>query len=234
MKIVKEFSRFAHEYKRRNIIQSEVAKKLVSLLEKESYSKVLDLGAGSGAIYQEMLYQQIEVKRFEAFDFSEEMLKLHPVDNKVNKVCLDFNSMDSFSTYKDNEFSLLISASALQWSEDLSMLLTSIRRLAPEHYFAFFTSKTFSTLHETAGIRSPIYSKEEILDALSGYKTLSMEEVDYQLAFDSVPEMFRYIKRSGVSGGTSQLSYAQMKKLMNEYPLGYLEFEVLFIKAKSK
>jgi len=41
--------------------------------------------------------------------------------------------------------------------------------------------------------------------------------------------MFKYIKRSGVSGGKKQLNYKQMKKIMQNYPLDYLEFEVLFV-----
>jgi malonyl-CoA O-methyltransferase len=45
--------------------------------------------------------------------------------------------------------------------------------------------------------------------------------------------MFNYIKKSGVSGGEKQLTYKQTKQLMKNYPLNYLEFEVLFVKAKS-
>jgi malonyl-CoA O-methyltransferase len=53
--------------------------------------------------------------------------------------------------------------------------------------------------------------------------------VRYRLAFDSVREMFRYIKRSGVSGNRNLLKYKEMKSLMQNYPLDYLEFEVVFI-----
>jgi malonyl-CoA O-methyltransferase len=45
--------------------------------------------------------------------------------------------------------------------------------------------------------------------------------------------MFRYIKQSGVSGGERKLSYTQTKQLMENYPLKYLEFEVLFIEARK-
>jgi malonyl-CoA O-methyltransferase len=45
--------------------------------------------------------------------------------------------------------------------------------------------------------------------------------------------MFRYIKKSGVSGGEKQLSYKETRHLMETYPLDYLEFEVLFVKAKA-
>jgi malonyl-CoA O-methyltransferase len=235
MKIVKEFSRFAHEYNTHNIIQSEVAKKLVSMLEKDSYSKVLDLGAGSGAVYNNMINQNIRVDEFIAFDFSKEMLSLHPKKIEIQTVCSDFNNSNSFKEYRDNEFSILISSSALQWSENLPSVLDTISRLAPMHYFAFFTAKTFSTLHEVAAINSPIYSKKSILDALNdSYSIETMEEVEYHLDFNSVLEMFRYIKRSGVSGGSGVLSYREMKSIMKNYPLDYLEFEVLFIKAEPK
>lgn len=234
MKIVKEFSRFADEYTKHNIIQSEVASRLTSMLTKNKYSKILDLGSGSGAVYQNLLKKNIKVNKFIAFDFSNEMLRLHPTSSMVQKVCADFNQIKSFENYKKNEFEILTSASALQWSDDLTSLLSSISSLASEYYFAFFTSNTFKTLHQTAGIDSPIYSKEDIIKALELFYIFEMEEVEYRLDFSSVQEMFRYIKRSGVSGGSGQLSYREMKNLVKNYPLDYLEFEVIFVKALKK
>ncbi len=231
MKIVKEFSRFADEYTKHNIVQSEVASRLTLLLTKDKYKKVLDLGSGSGAVYQNLLEKNIKVREFIAFDFSSEMLSLHPNSSNIKKICADFNQQESFENYKKKEFEILISASALQWSDDLNSLLSSISSLASEYYFAFFTSNTFKTLHQTAGINSPIYSKEYIIKILKKFYIFEIEEAEYHLDFSSVQEMFRYIKRSGVSGGSGQLSYSSMKRLMQDYPLNYLEFEVLFVKA---
>ena len=234
MKIVKEFSRFAEEYNHRNIIQLEVAKHLVSMLSKKDYNKILDLGAGSGAIYKSIISNSISFEKFIAFDFSEEMLKFHPNDEKVYLSCLDFNEKNVFKVYENNEFDILLSSSALQWSENLSSVLESISRLSKKYYLSFFTSNTFLTLHQIANIKSPIYSKDSIEQALSLYFNYTIETVKYKLDFDSVQEMFRYIKRSGVSGGSGKLSYKEVKVLMNNYPLTYLEFEVVFIKAIPK
>jgi malonyl-CoA O-methyltransferase len=234
MKIVKEFSRFADEYTKHNIIQSEVASRLTSMLTKSKYRKILDLGSGSGAVYQNLLEKNIEAENFIAFDFSNEMLSLHPLSSNLQKVCADFNQKESFKNYKKNEFEILISASALQWSSDISSVLSSISHLASEYYFAFFTSNTFKTLHQTAGIDSPIYSKQDIVKTLKEFYIFEMEEAEYRLDFASVQEMFRYIKRSGVSGGSGQLSYREMKNLVKNYPLDYLEFEVIFVKALKK
>jgi len=234
MKIVKEFSRFAEEYTKHNIIQEDVAKRLTLMLNSNRYSKILDLGCGSGAVYNNLKSSGIKVNHFVALDFSEEMLKLHPTAYNIEKKCLDFNKKESFLKYKPNEFDLLISASALQWSDDLPLVLEQISSLAKSYYFAFFTSNTFKTLHQTAKVNSPIYSKEYIIKSLNGFYNYSFESIEYRLDFSSVHEMLRYIKRSGVSGGEGQLSYKSIKQLMREYPLDYLEFEVLFVKAKKR
>jgi len=231
MKIVEEFSKFAYEYNKYNVIQKEVAKKLITYLDKCEYSKILDIGAGDGEVHKNFLHQGIVFNEFVALDFSEAMLSVHPDAINIRKVCLDFNKVD-FSLFAENKkFDLLISSSALQWSENLNSVLSSIKKLSSSLYFSFFTSNTFKCLHETVTIASPIYSKEEIIDALDNNFQYEVEVEEYRLYFNSVHEMLRYIKKSGVSGGVEQLSYGQMKSLMREYPLDYLEFEVLFVKV---
>ena len=234
MEIVKEFSRFAYEYDKYNVIQKEVAKRLVSYVPKGFYNQILDLGAGDGAVYNAFNTNDIKFNKFVAFDFSKEMLKIHPESKDIKKICMDFNQSNSFSMFKIYEFDLLISSSALQWSSNLFSLLTTIAPLAKEHYFAFFTANTFRTLHKTANITSPIYTRDELIESLDKVFHYEMELVEYTLDFTSVYEMLKYIKRSGVSGGVGQLSYKQTKHLLANYPLEYLEFEVLFVKVIGK
>ena len=234
MEIVKEFSRFAYEYDKYNVIQKEVAKRLISYVPKGFYNQILDLGAGDGAIYKSLNSYDIQFKKFVAFDFSKEMLDIHPQSEHIKKICMDFNQPNSFSMFKINEFDLLISSSALQWSSNLVSLLHSIAPLSQKYYFSFFTANTFKTLHKTANISSPIYSKEEIIKSLDKVFHYELELVEYTLEFSSVHEMLKYIKRSGVSGGVGQLSYKQTKYLLENYPLEYLEFEVLFVKVIGK
>ncbi len=234
MKVVKEFSRFAHEYSKYNVIQKEVAKRLCELLDENTYEKILDLGAGDGAIYQNLVNQNISFSNFVALDFSQEMLNLHPRHHNIKKVCLDFNQEGFSSKFRKNEFNLLISSSALQWSKNLPQVLAELSTLADEHLFSFFTSNTFKTLHQTIGIKSPVLKQEEILLSLDKFFNYDLEVTQYKLNFNSTHEMLRYIKRSGVSGGVRQLSYKEMKRLLLAYPLDYLEFEVIFVKVLSK
>lgn len=228
---VKGFSRFAHTYEQYNMIQAEVAKLLVSMLKEKHYSTVIDIGCGSGAMIKNLKNRAIDFDRFIAVDLSKEMLALHPSEAHITKYCVDFNTQESFDKLSNDKNALILSSSALQWSKDLDLTLSCLSRYGKRAYFAIFTSGTFKTLHQSAGIRSPIYDESEVRKVISKYYDASFILQTYQLTFPNVKEMFRYIQKSGVSGGERQLGYQKMKRLMEEYPLDYLEFEVLFVEA---
>ncbi len=233
-KAIKQFSRFAHTYDTYNIIQSEVARELVDRLSSKTYNTILDIGCGSGAIYKNIIKKKIEFKSFIALDSAEEMLAIHPKEEKIYKYCADFNLLE---TYKGIEVlskeSLLLSSSALQWSQNLDFSFRQLSQKAAKAYFAIFTSKTFKTLHSTGKIKSPIYSTSELKENIEKHYVASFELKEYRLEFKTVKDMFKYIKKSGVSGGEKQLTYKQTKQLIKSYPLKYLEFEVLFVEATS-
>ncbi len=229
---VKEFSRFAHSYNAHNMIQDEVAKTLVDSLPKKTYDRVIDIGCGSGAVFKYMVKNNIQVSQFIALDASSEMLALHPVHSHIEKKCADFNTQEAFS-FNSNENSIIVSSSALQWSKDLDFTFSQLAKKSSYAYFAMFTANTFKTVHEITKISSPIYSEIALQKSIQKHYQAEFNLKRYKLHFSSVQEMFRYIKKSGVSGGKKQLSYKETKYLMATYPLDYLEFEVLFVKAKT-
>ncbi len=232
--VIKEFSRFAHQYDEHNMIQAEVAKTLISKLPLQRYSTILDLGCGSGEVFKNLQKQHISFDSFTAFDSAKSMLDIHPEVQNITKVCADFNNRIFLETLPGKDYDLLLSSSAIQWSKDLNFTLNALSSLSKTAYLAIFTSGTFKTLHQTANIKSPIYSAEELQkNILQHYDDVTFELHTYTLHFDTVRDMFSYIKKSGVSTGEKKLSYKQMKMLMKMYPLDHLEFEVLFVEAKN-
>lgn len=165
---VKEFSRYAHSYNTHNVIQDEVAESLVAMLPHKSYASVIDIGCGSGAVYKYMQKKNIHVSHFLALDSSSQMLQIHPEDTHVQKVCADFNTPKAFF-FESNAQSLLLSASALQWSKDLDFTLSRLAGKSSHAYFAIFTANTFKTLHTVAGVRSPIYTEEALQQSIEKY-----------------------------------------------------------------
>ncbi|MDQ7047101.1 MAG: methyltransferase [Sulfurovum sp.] len=227
-----EFSRYAHQYDNYNVIQVEVAKILVKQLASSEYKTLIDIGCGSGEVYKNVVKQDILFEHFIALDSSREMLGIHPSDQKITKICADFNSPQTFEKITLEQNSLLLSSSALQWSTNLEYTLFEISKKVSSVHFAIFTSNTFKTLHKTAQISSPIYSVEVLKDNIGKYYEATFRLKEYKLYFQTTKEMFNYIKKSGVSGGKQQLTYKQIKQLMKSYPFDYLEFEVLFVEAR--
>ena len=236
--VVKEFSRFAHSYDGYNIIQKKVAEELIAQLPLKKYDKIIDIGCGSGVIYNCLTHTGVIFNTFIALDSSDNMLTIHPTSDKIEKYCIDFDDSNAFNNLGINNQNLLLSSSALQWSQDLETLMIKLSILSKQVHFSIFTSNTFKTLHQTANIESPIYPIQTLKNIIRKHYDAHFEIRTYKLYFDDTREMLKYIKKSGVSGGEKQLGYTQTKELMTKYPLDYLEFEVLFVStvslAKSK
>ena len=225
MKISSEFSKYALEYNSYNIIQSKVVSKLLTLSDSKP-KRILDLGCGNGALCNAIDW---EYTYFTALDFASGMLKLHPKSEKIECINGNFNESSLFENLAKNKYEHVFSASALQWAENLERVFQNIKRLNSSISLAIFTSGTFETLYKTAKL-APLLSSTSLIKELSDkYFKADFEIVKYTLEFESTREMFRYIKKSGVSGSRNVLTFMQTKKLMKEYPLNYLEFEVAFI-----
>jgi malonyl-CoA O-methyltransferase len=234
-KVIKEFSRFAHQYDQHNEIQAQVAKTLISKLPTETFKNILDVGCGSGAVSKNLQATHYPYERLSVFDSSQEMLDIHPSSANIIKICGDFNTKHFKKMLGEKQYDLILSSSALQWSTDLDHTFSELATLSKNAHFAIFTSGTFKTLHKLANVNSPIYAAQTVEMHIEKYYSEAHFTLHrYTLSFDSVREMFRYIKKSGVSAGEKKLGFKETKRLMESYPLDYLEFEVLFVEAKNR
>lgn len=225
-----EFSRYAAEYGSHNVIQRLVAQKLISSTADQP-KRILDLGCGNGTVFSQINWN---MDRFIGIDFSASMLEQHPVSSNVELILGNFNDRLLFERLSGERFDHIYSASALQWADDLEGVFKSLDSLNAPLSLAIFSAGTFKTLHECAGVTPLLRSADEVIAIAEKYLNARFEVLHTTLEFDSVREMFRYIKRSGVSGGRRVLDFAQTKQLMETYPLSYLEFEVVFITTLSR
>lgn len=233
-KVIEQFSRFAHQYNTHNEIQVKVANALVFGVPDLKYKNILDLGCGSGEVFKNLKDRNISFEKYVALDSSSAMLDIHPLEQSITKVHADFNNESFLKALPIQHYDILLSSSALQWSDNLEFTLEKLSTLSKRLHAAIFTSGTFKTLHQLANLTSPIYTAETVQqNILKYYSDVTFTMHYYILSFDSTREMFKYIKKSGVSGGEKKLSYRETKYLMETYPLRYLEFEVLFIEAKN-
>lgn len=230
MSIKNQFCQHANEYNNFNIIQQIAAKALVRDIKNEP-KNILEIGCGSGQVYK---YISWELESYYAIDFAPSMCELHPKNDIVNVDCFDFDSEDFFSFLENKKFDIILSSSAMQWSKDLDKLVGKLAQTTNEINAVLFTSNSFKTIQELTKTKSPILSKEEIQKAFSNHFKCDFEVHNYNLEFENKKDLFDYIKKSGVSGGSASLDFKTAKRLYKEYKLNYLEFEVIFIKTISK
>ncbi|WP_373071950.1 methyltransferase domain-containing protein [Sulfurimonas sp.] len=231
MKISQEFSKYAKTYNTYNVIQNKVIKHLLSKISKKKNKpqNILDIGCGSGSLCKKIDWKY---KHFTGVDFSPGMLELHPRSKEVECIYGDFNDQTLFDNLLTYNYDFIFSASALQWADDIDCVFANIKSLDAPIALAIFTSGTFKTLNKTANLE-PILKSADYIDKLQKkYFNLEMEVIEYRLEFENNREMFRYIKKSGVSGSRNVLDYKQTKELIKNYPLNYLEFEVVYIISK--
>ena len=225
MKISSEFSKYASCYDSLNVIQDKVADRLLSHISSKP-KKILDLGCGSGALCKKIDW---DYESFTGIDFASKMLELHPKSDKVKCLHGDFNDTKLFKNLLESKYDYILSSSALQWADNIETVFKNIKLFNAPIAFAIFTSNTFKTLNETVSLESFLKSADKIIRLQKKYFNANFEIVKYTMEFNSTREMLRYIKQSGVSGARNILNYKQTKYLLKNYPLNYLEFEVIFI-----
>ncbi len=227
MQVKEQFSKYASEYNSNNIIQQIVSKALVREL-KIKPKKVLELGCGSGQIFKNI---DFDFEYYKAIDFSQQMCDIHPKALNLDVICLDFDSDNFFDNIKDENYDLVLSSSALQWSKDLSKIVKALSDISNNISMVLFTSNTFKTIFELTNTLSPILDITCIQNAFDKFYRCEYEIIDYKLEFQNKKDLFSYIKNSGVSGETNSLSFKDAKYLYKNYDKNYLEFEVVFIKG---
>ncbi|WP_321313050.1 methyltransferase [Campylobacterota bacterium DY0563] len=230
MSVETQFSQYANDYNNFNIIQQIAAKALVRDINNKP-KNILEVGCGSGQIFK---YIDWQFDSYTAIDFSKSMCELHPKEKNLEVFCYDFDSKEFFDFLDGKKFDNVVSSSAMQWSKDLSKLVKKLSETTNKIDAVLFTSNTFKTIQQLTNKNSPILTLSEIKDSFSKYFKCEFEVFSYNLEFDNKKDLFDYIKKSGVSGGSSSLDFKSAKKLYKEYTLNYLEFEVIFVKTISK
>lgn len=225
---IKEFSKNAHSYDEYTLLQQRIAHYLVSHIDSKP-RKILDLGCGSGAIFKNISW---EIEYFTGVDSACGMCELHPKGEKIDLYCEDFES-PSLLAKLHSSYDLLISSSALQWAHSLETLIATMALRCKEGALAIFTDKTFETIYTMTELPKFLPNAKTLVLLFEKHFACHHEIKTFRLFFDDNLSKFRYIKKSGVSGGQKRLSVAQTKALIHNYPHPYLEFEVLFLWGTS-
>ncbi len=191
----------------------------------------MDLGCGTGDINKKIDWKY---SKFIGVDSAQGMCEKHPKSELMSVVNKNFEDVDfQNEILRDAPFDLVISSSALQWADDIEELIKFSSKLSKNVAFAIFTCNTFADIYKLSGLKTFLPNANELVEKTKKYFDIEYEIKKYRLYFEDNLSKFRYIKKSGVSGGKRKLTVTQTKKLIKNYPHNYLEFEVLFMHNKK-
>ena len=260
----KVFNRAANSYEKFSGLQDQISQ---SLLEKLGYlninpTNILDLGCGTGKNGLHFL-NKFKKTSLVNFDLSENMLEqarkkltTAPI-NYLNKstnfhVCGDMENVP----FRDNLFDLVWSSSAIQWSDNLPIVLKHIKRVLKPNGFFIFSTFGPETLKELRMINEVLYNHPKtnnFLDLkrisdfliLEGFENSSFDVKSYRLDYKSVEDILYDIKGVGATNGNKNRTKGLrgrefiniMKQHYEKYRVGELypaTYEVIYGVVSNK
>lgn len=237
-KISASFSNKAENYNENAVLQKIVAEKLIEFSETEikNSANILDIGSGTGFVAQ--IIKDKFHKDITQSDISPEMCRVSSIYGKT--ICCDFDELP----FKNNNFDMVISSCALQWSPDLEQTLSgfnSILKNPGRLSFSIFGERTFHELNSLCkklNMNFPVNSflnLEKIKKLLqnNGFKTIK-SETELTTENISIKELFRKMQDIGANTNTDnrKLKKSDYKTLQDNYN-DKTSWEIYYISAQK-
>lgn len=242
--VKKRFSYAAKSYDDYAVVQKNMAKKLICLLEEKkklhTAKRILEIGCGTGCFTAYFLKHLAnkKLKDIEILitDISEEMLYI--CKKRMNACGFEFDNMSFMQLDGENialtDMDLIIANAVFQWFNDFKSALLNYNRLLNKEGSIFFTTFGNATFNEIrSAFDNTICSKKRFK---IGQKLVSAEDVEFFIKnagfedvevyaeferqyFEEPREFFKAIKKIGASNAceVSYLGKQCYKELIEYY-----------------
>jgi len=208
--IARNFSRSSESYDSHSGIQAECAKYLLDSLDRDDFSKILEIGCGTGS-FTKMLRAKYEKAKITAVDISETMIAA--AKDKIDDKNVYFMLADGEAITMNKKLDLITSNATFQWFENLDNTFLRFKNMMHEGgvlCFSMYGPNTFKELsevlkknlgdhHALSSIGFP--HQNQIISILQkNFSKFNITEMEYTMDFFSLWDFLKDIKRSGTQG----------------------------------
>ena len=237
-KIKKHFQKSIDKYGTNAVVQKTMAEELSSLLEGEVFPCILELGAGTGFL-TEQLAKKINFNKY----FANDLVEKSGVFVKKYVSTAEFQSGDFRKISFKKRFDLIAANAVFQWFEDLDkILLFCYKNLNNQGILAFstFIPNNYKEIRDITGLTLKYKSVEELKKLLE--KDFDIENIKQReqiLKFDNPLKVLAHMKNTGVNS-LSDIPWTikEVKnfctKYQEKYPNIELTYSYVLIIAKAK
>ena len=175
-------------------VQKKVAIKLMSLLPKESYNSIFEIGCGTGILSKEIN----EKINYNIFFINDKYLTCKKYLNNITYSKFLVGDIKNITIPKTD---LVISSSVFQWIEDKSELFKNISTSTSTLIFSIYIENNLKEILDHFGVSLEYNSVMELNAILKHYfsSVSSVEEV-FTVEFNTPLEALRHLKNTGVTG----------------------------------
>ncbi len=208
-KIVKKnFDNNAFRYQENAIIQRLVAKKLIEDLVKLfnpinfNNQRIVDLGSGSGFVFQELITKISNHNFFYQADLSEKMLEISSF-NQLDYIGI--NCDIEYLPFKKNSFDLALSSFTMQWLNDQKKFIENIYNILSTNGIFAFAIPVNQSLKDLKSMNlfnlTQLPSSKQIQENINfqDFKILSCEELTIKQNFNNPIDAVNSLKKIGAN-----------------------------------
>lgn len=217
--ISRKFEKSLSTYDANAEVQKKTALSLLSMLRMENreFKKILEIGGGSG-----FLTKRIR-ELFPSSDLT--VIDIGNYESVENAKFIKADAENIIKSWPASTFDLIISGSTFQWFHSPGKMLSECKRVLKNGGICAFSTYIFGTFKELSRVTgsSLLFLTEfqwNLLAMRAGLEITNSKSEENILLFESITELFRHLKSTGVNtvGGKTK-TVGEIKKLMNNYLL---------------
>ena len=205
--IKEKFKNSIDFYNENAIIQDLMAKKLLSLINKNKFNKILEIGSYSGVLTKKII-EKFEFNSYLALDIVDSFDRIKTLSDKISFIQVD---VEKFETKE--KFDLIIANASLQWCNNFSNTINKLKSyLNEDGVFAIttFATDNFFEIRDAFQIGLKYQTINEIQNIFSRNAKI-IQEI-HTLQFKDSKDLLKHLKLTGVNAiSKNTLNFKEIK-----------------------
>lgn len=208
--IKEKFQNSINFYDDNAVIQELMAKKLVSLIKKEYFKNILEIGSYSGLLTKKAV-EKFEFENYLALDIVNSYEKIKNLSPKIKFKQID---IEKYST--DEKYDLILANASLQWCNNFENTIKNLKSfLTKDGVLAIttFSTDNFYEIRDSFEI-SLKYKTINELEKIFSKNAKIIQEI-HTLQFQTPNDILKHLKLTGVNAiSDNHLTIIQIKKCL--------------------
>ncbi len=226
--IQKKFEQSLTTYNENALVQKQMANKLVSIINRKKFDKILEIGSYTGILTKKIV-DNFEFKNYCALDIVDSGEFVKKIDSRIRFIKQD---VEEYKT--DQKFDLIISNAALQWCNDFKKTIFNLYSYLNNNSLLIVSTFSCDNLIEIKNTFNLSLDYPGIEEIKEIFPRSQIIEEKMTLEFNNPIEILRHLKKTGVNSlSKDSFNLSKLKQLETNYN-NKITYKPLYIKVEKR